>query len=215
VPLVLRAPTGGGVQLAATHSQSFENWYASVPGLKVVTPSTPYDALGLLRSSIEDDNPVVFAENALLYATRGDVPDGEYLVPIGVADVKRTGTDITLVGWAHGIVTLMAAAEKLAETGVSAEVVDLRSLRPLDMGTVIESVEKTGRALVLDENWRTAGFGAELAAEIGYRSSDYLDGPVARVGGTDTPSPYSRPLEQLGIPQVAWVIDEIEKTYGI
>ncbi len=215
VPLVLRAPTGGGVQLAATHSQSFENWYASVPGLKVVTPSTPYDALGLLRSSIEDDNPVVFAENALLYATRGDVPDGEYLVPIGVADVKRTGTDITLVGWAHGIVTLMAAAEKLAETGVSAEVVDLRSLRPLDMETVIESVEKTGRALVLDENWRTAGFGAELAAEIGYRSSDYLDGPVARVGGTDTPSPYSRPLEQLGIPQVAWVIDEIEKTYGI
>ena len=215
VPMVLRAPTGGGVQLAATHSQSFENWYASVPGLKVVTPSTPYDALGLLRSSIEDDNPVVFAENALLYATRGDVPDEEYRVPIGVADVKRTGTDITLVGWAHGIVTLMAAAEKLAETGVSAEVVDLRSLRPLDMETVIESVEKTGRALVLDENWRTAGFGAELAAEIGYRSSDYLDGPVARVSGTDTPSPYSRPLEQLGIPQVAWVIDEIEKTYGI
>ncbi len=215
VPMVLRAPTGGGVQLAATHSQSFENWYASVPGLKVVTPSTPYDALGLLRSSIEDDNPVIFAESALLYATRGDVPDGEYRVPIGIADVKRTGTDITLVGWAHGIVTLMAAAEKLAETGVSAEVVDLRSLRPLDMETVIESVEKTGRALVLDENWRTAGFGAELAAEIGYRSSDYLDGPVARVGGTDTPSPYSRPLEQLGIPQVQWVIDEIEKTYGI
>jgi len=215
VPMVLRAPTGGGVQLAATHSQSFENWYASVPGLKVVTPSTPYDALGLLRSSIEDDNPVIFAENALLYATRGDVPDQEYRVPIGIADVKRTGTDITLVGWAHGIVTLMATAEKLAETGVSAEVVDLRSLRPLDMKTVIESVEKTGRALVLDENWRTAGFGAELAAEIGYRSSDYLDGPVARVGGTDTPSPYSRPLEQLGIPQVQWVIDEIEKTYGI
>lgn len=215
VPMVLRAPTGGGVQLGATHSQSFENWYASTPGLKVVTPSTPYDALGLLRSSIEDDNPVVFAEHALLYGVRGEVPDEEYRVPIGVADIKRSGTDITMVGWAHGIVTLLDAAEKLSETGVSAEVVDLRTLRPLDMDTVVESVEKTGRALVLDENWRTAGFGAEIAAEIGYRCSDYMDGPVARVGGADAPAPYSRPLEQLGIPQTSWVIDEIEKIYGL
>ncbi|MCH7593909.1 MAG: alpha-ketoacid dehydrogenase subunit beta [Chloroflexi bacterium] len=215
VPMVLRAPTGGGVQLGATHSQSFENWYASTPGLKVVTPSTPYDALGLLRSSIEDDNPVVFAENALLYGVRGEVPDEEYRVPIGVADIKRSGTDITMVGWAHGIVTLLDAAEKLSETGVSAEVVDLRTLRPLDMDTVVESVEKTGRALVLDENWRTGGFGAEIAAEIGYRCSDYMDGPVARVGGADAPAPYSRPLEQLGIPQTSWVIDEIEKIYGL
>lgn len=215
VPMVLRAPTGGGVQLAATHSQSFENWYASTPGLKVVTPSTPYDALGLLRSSIEDDNPIIFAENALLYGTRGEVPDEEFRVPIGVADVKRSGSDITMVGWGHGIITLLDAADKLAETGVSAEVIDLRTLRPLDMDTVIESVEKTGRALVLDENWRTAGLGAEIAAEIGYRSSDYLDGPVARVGGADAPAPYTRPLEQLGIPQTQWVIDEIEKTYGL
>ncbi|MCH7642512.1 MAG: alpha-ketoacid dehydrogenase subunit beta [Chloroflexi bacterium] len=215
VPMVLRAPTGGGVQLGATHSQSFENWYASTPGLKVVTPSTPYDALGLLRSSIEDDNPVVFAEHALLYGVRGEVPDEEYRVPIGVADIKRSGTDITMVGWAHGIVTLLDAAEKLSETGVSAEVVDLRTLRPLDMDTVVESVEKTGRALVLDENWRTGGFGAEIAAEIGYRCSDYMDGPVARVGGADAPAPYSRPLEQLGIPQTSWVIDEIEKIYGL
>ena len=215
VPMVLRAPTGGGVQLGATHSQSFENWYASTPGLKVVTPSTPYDALGLLRSSIEDDNPVVFAEHALLYGVRGEVPDEEYRVPIGVADIKRSGTDITMVGWAHGIVTLLDAAEKLSETGVSAEVVDLRTLRPLDMDTVVESVEKTGRALVLDENWRTAGFGAEIAAEIGYRCSDYMDGTVASVGGADAPAPYSRPLEQLGIPQTSWVIDEIEKIYGL
>ncbi|HCV27455.1 MAG TPA: alpha-ketoacid dehydrogenase subunit beta [Dehalococcoidia bacterium] len=215
VPMVLRAPTGGGVQLGATHSQSFENWFASVPGLKVVTPSSPYDALGLLRSSIEDDNPVMFAENALLYGMRGEVPDDEFRVPIGKSDVKRAGTDITLVGWAHGVVTLLDAADKLAETGVSAEVVDLRTLRPLDMDTVIESVEKTGRALVLDENWRTAGLGAEIAAEIGYRNSDYLDGPVARVGGADAPAPYTRPLEQLGIPQTQWVIDEIEKTYGL
>ena len=215
VPMVLRAPTGGGVQLGATHSQSFENWWASTPGLKVVSPSNPYDALGLLRSAIEDDNPVIFAENALLYGMRGDVPDDEYRVPLGVADVKRSGSDITMVGWAHGIVTLLDAAEKLSETGVSAEVVDLRTLRPLDMDTVVESVEKTGRALVLDENWRTAGFGAEIAAEIGYRCSDYMDGPVARVGGADAPAPYSRPLEQLGIPQTSWVIYEIEKIYGL
>ena len=120
-----------------------------------------------------------------------------------------------MVGWAHGIVTLLDAADKLSETGVSAEVVDLRTLRPLDMDTVVESVGKTGRALVLDENWRTAGLGAELAAEIGYRCSDYLDGPVARIGGADAPSPYSRPLEQLAIPQTEWVIDEIEKIYGL
>lgn len=215
VPMVIRAPTGGGVQLAATHSQAFENWWASAPGLKVVAPSTPYDALGLLRSSIADDNPVIFAEHALLYGSRGEVPEEPYTVPIGVADVKREGADITLVGYAHGMVLLNEAADRLEERGVSAEVVDLRSLRPLDMDTVVASVEKTSRALVLDENWRTGGIMAEVAAEIAYRASDYLDGPVARVGGTDTPAPYTRPLEQASLPAAQWVLDEIEKSFGL
>ena len=212
VPMVLRAPTGGGVQLGATHSQSFENWWASTPGLKVVSPSKPYYASGLLRSAIEDDNPVIFAENALLYGMRGDVPDDEYRVPLGVADVKRSGSDITMVGWAHGIVTLLDAADKLSETGVSAEVVDLRTLRPLDMDTVVGSVEKTGRALVLDENWRTGGLGAEVAAAIGYRCSDILDGPVARVAGAGAPAPSSGPLGPLGIHQPQGVSAAMQKT---
>ena len=215
VPLVIRTPTGGGMQLAATHSQSLENWLASTPGLKVVVPFTPYDALGLLRSSIADDSPVVFAEHGLLYGTRGEVPGEYYEVPLGKADVKRAGGDVTLVAFGHGVGAVLEAADTLAERGVEAEVVDLRSLRPLDMEAVVESVRKTNRALVYDENWRTGGFMAEVAAELQERAVDDLDGPVVRVAGADVPAPYNRTLERLSVPDASDIVRALEGGYGL
>jgi len=215
VPLVIRTPTGGGMQLAATHSQSLENWLASTPGLKVAVPFTPYDALGLLRSSIADDSPVVFAEHGLLYGTRGEVPGEYYEVPLGKADVKRAGGDVTLVAFGHGVGAVLEAADTLAERGVEAEVVDLRSLRPLDMDAVVESVRKTNRALVYDENWRTGGFMAEVAAELQERSVDDLDGPVVRVAGADVPTPYNRTLERLSVPDASEIVRALEEGYGL
>ena len=157
VPLVIRAVTGGGGRLGATHSQNFEGWYASVPGLKVCVPSDPYDALGLLRTAIADPNPVIFAEHGLLYGKRGEVPDEYYTVPMGQAAVRREGTDITLVAYGRMVYTSLEAAERLAERGVEAEVIDLRTLQPLDTGTIVQSVEKTNRVVIVEENWRTAG----------------------------------------------------------
>ena len=215
VPLVIRTPTGGGLQLAATHSQSLENWFASTPGLKVVVPFTPYDALGLLRSAIVDDDPVVYAEHGLLYGARGEVPGEYYEVPLGKADVKRAGTDVTLVAFGHGVGTVLGAADQLAERGVGAEVIDLRSLSPLDMDAVVESVRKTNRALAYDENWRTGGFMAEVAAELQERAADYLDGPVVRLGGADVPAPYNRGLEQLLFPGASEIVSSLEKAYGL
>ena len=214
-PLVIRTPTGGGLQLGATHSQSLENWFASTPGLKVVVPFTPYDALGLLRSAIADDNPVVFAEHGLLYSTRGDVPGDYYTIPLGEADVKRVGGDVTLVGFGHGMGAVLEAADRLAERGAAAEVIDLRSLRPLDMDAVVESVRKTNRLLVYDENWRTGGFMAEVAAQAQERATDDLDGPVVRVGGEDVPSPYSRSLERLAVPGASAIVEGLEAAYGL
>ncbi len=215
VPLVIRTPTGGGMQLAATHSQSLENWLASTPGLKVVVPFTPYDALGLLRSSIADDSPVVFAEHGLLYGTRGEVPGEYYEIPLGKADVKRAGEDVTLVAFGHGVGAVLEAADRLAERGVEAEVVDLRSLRPLDMDAMVESVRKTNRALVYDENWRTGGFMAEVAAELQERAADDLDGPVVRVAGADVPAPYNRTLERLSVPDASDIVRALEDGYGL
>ncbi|MFW6174282.1 MAG: alpha-ketoacid dehydrogenase subunit beta [Chloroflexota bacterium] len=215
VPMVIRAPTGAGSQLAATHSQQFENWWASAPGLKVVAPANPYDALGLLRSAIADDNAVIMAEHSHLYGVRGEVPDDHYTVPIGEAVIRQEGDDITLLGLAHGTTIVSQAAQKLTERGLSVEVIDLRTLRPLDMDTVTESVNKTGRVCLVDENWRTGGLMAEVAAEIAYRCADYLDGPVARVAGKDTPAPYSRDLEQSMLPNADQVVEEVEKSYGI
>ena len=215
VPLVIRTVTGGGGALGATHSQMFEGWFASVPGLKVVTPADPYDALGLLRAAIADENPVVYSEHSMLYNVHGDVPDNEYTVPLGSAAVKRAGKDVTLIAYSRMVHIAMEAAEELAGRGIEAEVIDLRSLRPLDMATVVDSVKKTSRAVVVEETWRTGGFSAEVASAIQEEAFDYLDGPVGRVGGVEVPTPYSAKLEAAVIPTAKRVSEAIEKNYGI
>ena len=215
VPLVIRTVTGGGAQLGATHSQSLEGWFASVPGLKVATPSDPYDALGLLRTAIADDNPVIFAEHALLYGVRGEVPDTHYTVPFGQAKIRRPGTDVSLVGALRMVHVAMGAAGILAERGVEAEVIDLRTLRPLDTGSIVESAKKTSRVVVIDEAWRTGGFGAEIASTVQEEAFDYLDGPVGRVGGVDVPAPYSGKLEASVIPSPEKVAAAVSDLFGI
>ena len=216
VPLVIRTVTGGGAQLAATHSQSFEGWYASVPGLKVAVPSTPSDALGLLATAVADDNPVLFAEHALLYGARGEVPDERYSVPFGQANVLRTGADVTLVAYSRMVHVALEAAELLKSTkGIDAEVIDLRTLRPLDTDTIVESVKRTNRAVVVEEAWRTGGFAAEVASSIQEGAFDYLDGPVTRVGGDDIPAPYASALEAASIPNAQRVVEAIEKHFGV
>ncbi len=210
-PLVIRTVTGGGASVGATHSQSLEGWFASVPGLRVAVPSTPYDALGLFRYSMQQEDPVIFAEHALLYGTRGEVPDERYVIPFGRADVKRTGSDVTIVGYARMAVVAMRAAEELESRGISAEVVDLRTLSPLDADTVLESVRKTGRAVVVEETWYTGGFGATVVDLIQARAFDSLDAPVTRVAGAEVPMPYSRYLEQSAIPDENKVIRAVEQ----
>ena len=214
VPMIIRTVTGGGAQLGATHSQSLEGWFASVPGLKVVIPATPYDALGLFRSVREEQDPVIFVEHILLYSTKGQVPDEHYLVPIGKADVKRPGDDFTIVSYSRMVQVALDAAEELAGRGINAEVIDLRSLRPLDIETVLESVKRTGHALVVEEAWRTGGFGAEVASQIQEYAFDHLDGPVGRVAGAEVPTPYSQPLEMLAIPSRESVIEAVEAALG-
>ena len=215
VPMILRTVTGGGGQLGATHSQSFEGWYASVPGLKVVMPSTPYDALGLMRTARKDNNPVIYAEHLLLYGERGEVPDEWYEVPFGQAAVRRSGTDVTLIAYSRMVNVALQAAGALAAKGREAEVIDLRTLRPLDMDTVIESVKKTNRAVVIEEAWRTGGFAAEIASTIQEEAFDYLDGPVARVGGVEVPTPYAGNLEADTLPNADKVVRAIEENFGI
>ena len=215
IPLTIRTVTGGGGQLGATHSQSLEGWYASVPGLKVVAPSTPYDALGLLRSAIVDDNPVIYAEHALLYGAKGEVPDDWYDVPIGSATVRRDGDDVTIVAYSRMARFAEQAADMLLEkTGRKAEVIDLRSLRPLDTDTIVESVKKTGRAVVVDEAWRTGGFAGEVASSIQEEAFDYLDGPVVRVAGANIPAPYSRKLEAAVYPSPERIVQAVERNFG-
>jgi len=213
VPCVLRGPGGVGVQLSAQHSQDLAHWYANTPGLKVVVPATPADAKGLLKAAVRDNNPVVFTEHAGLYRTKGDVPtDPEFIVPIGVADIKREGTDVSIISYSRGTMLALAAAEQLAEEGISAEVVDLRSLQPLDIETVIKSVKKTHRAVVVQEQWLFYGVAAEFAAQIGTEAFDYLDAPVERVAGSFTPMPYSRALELAATPHEADIIAAVKKT---
>jgi pyruvate dehydrogenase E1 component beta subunit len=210
VPLVIRTPSGGMGQLAATHSQSFENWFAYCPGLKVVAPATPYDAKGLLRSAIRDDDPVIFIESLPLYDTKGEVPANEdYTVPIGVADVKREGQDVTVVAYSRMTVIAMQVAQQLEKEGVSVEVVDLRSLRPLDRPTLVNSVKKTGRAVIIEEDWRSYGIGAELAATIQEDAFDYLDAPVLRVAGLEVPLPYAEQLSRASKPNAQDLKDAI------
>ncbi|MGO4692487.1 alpha-ketoacid dehydrogenase subunit beta [Glaciibacter sp. 2TAF33] len=203
VPMVIRTPGGGGQQLAATHSQNLEVWYAHIPGLKVVAPSTPADAKALLTAAIRDDDPVIFLENLALYSTKGEVPDGEQVAEIGRAEVVKTGTDVTVVTYSRATVTALEVARQLEEEGISVEVVNLRSLRPLDRETICASVRKTSRAVVFEDDWLTYGIGAEVSATIGEGAFDYLDAPVRRVAAAEVPLPYSKPLESAALPHAA------------
>jgi pyruvate dehydrogenase E1 component beta subunit len=199
VPMVMRTVSGWG-QLGATHSQTFENWFSSVPGLKVVAPATPRDAKGLLKASIEDDDPVIFIEHSLLYGIRGEVPDTDFREALGRAMVVRKGTDVTIVGYSRMLQVALRAAAQLEELGVSAEVIDLRTLRPLDMDSVYASVRKTHRLVIAEEDWRTIGIGAEIAASAAEECFDALDAPVRRVAMPDVPMPYAKNLELALVP---------------
>jgi pyruvate dehydrogenase E1 component beta subunit len=212
VPMVIRTPGGGGQQLAATHSQNLEVFYAHVPGLKVVAPATPADAKGLLTAAIRDDDPVLVLENLALYNTKGEIPDGEHTVPIGTAAVVRTGSDITVVAYSRGTVVALEVARHLEADGVSVEVVDLRSLRPLDRRTVCASVRKTTRAVILEDDWLTYGIGAEIAATIAEGAFDRLDAPVRRVAAAEVPLPYAKPLETAALPDAAALTRVIHET---
>jgi pyruvate/2-oxoglutarate/acetoin dehydrogenase E1 component len=201
VPLVIRTQQGGGRGNGAQHSQSLEAFFAHIPGLKVVLPSTPYDAKGLLKSAIRDDNPVIFIEHKLLYPTRGRVPEEEYLIPLGQAEVKRAGRDVTIVCYSRAVLLALAAAEQLAGEGISAEVLDLRTLVPLDKAAILDSVAKTNRLVIVHEAHRTAGFGAEIAALVQEEALDDLDAPIVRVAAKDVPIPVSPLLEAQVLPQ--------------
>lgn len=203
VPMVVRAPAGSGTGAAAQHSQSLEAWFVSTPGIKVVAPASPYDAKGLLTASIRDNNPVLFMEHKLLYRVKGTVPEEPYTVPLGQAELKREGKDLSILAYSIMVPRSLEAADKLAAEGIQAEVIDLRTLKPLDKEMISRSVSKTGRALIVHEAPVTGGFGGELAAVIGSSGAfDYLDAPIRRLGGRDVPIPYNRTLERAAVPQV-------------
>jgi pyruvate dehydrogenase E1 component beta subunit len=206
VPIVFRGGNGQAGQLAATHSQSFEAMYAHVPGLKVVTPSTPYDAKGLLKSAIIDNDPVLVMESEKMYGDKGEVPEEEYYIPIGKADIKKTGTDVTLVSFGKILKIGMAAAEALQQEGISMEVIDLRSIRPMDIDTIIESVKKTNRLIILEESWPVASISTEIAYRVQRHAFDYLDAPIRRLTQSDTPFAFSTSLIGAALPQVEDVI---------
>jgi pyruvate dehydrogenase E1 component beta subunit len=207
VPMVLRTTMGASRRSAAQHSQSLHAWFSHVPGLKVVVPSTPYDAKGLMKSAIRDDNPVAFFEDKMMYSTKGFVPEEEYIIPLGVADIKREGEDITIVATSSMVYVALEAAERLQEIGISAEVVDPRTTFPLDKETLIESAKKTSRAIVVDEGYERYGVTAELASVIADGAFYYLDAPVKRLGAMDVPIPFSPVLEDLTVPTADWVIE--------
>jgi pyruvate dehydrogenase E1 component beta subunit len=210
-PMVMRGPSGAAAQVAAQHSQALESWFAHVPGLVVVMPSTPKDAKGLLKSAIRDDNPVVFMENEVLYNLKGEVPDEEYTIPLGLGDVKRAGKDVTIVAWSRSTQLALQAADLLAKDGIEAEVVDPRTLRPLDEDLIFDSLRKTNRCVVVEEGWRYAGFGAEVADRVQRECFDDLDAPVVRVTAADVPMPYSRMLEKAYLPQPEKVVDAVKQ----
>lgn len=211
-PVVFRGPAGVGTQLSAQHSQSLESWYAHTPGFKVVMPAFPADAKGLLKTAIRDNNPIIFMEHAGLYGLQGDVPeDPEFLVPFGKAAVRREGNDCTLVAYSRGVHLCLRAADTLAKEGIACEVIDIRTLVPLDMETVLASVRKTHRAVVVHEEWRNVGFGAELSARIHEQAFDDLDAPVERVAGADVPMPYAKNLERAAIPNDNDVVAAVKR----
>ena len=210
IPIVVRGPAGSGTGAAAQHSQSLESWFVHVPGLKVVMPATPADAKGLLKAAIRDDNPVVFVEHKLLYGAKGPVPDGDYVTPLGVADVKRAGADVTVVATGVMVQRALAAATKAAERGIDVEVVDPRTLKPLDEATIVRSVEKTGHLVIVHEAVKIGGFGGEIAAMVAESDAfDWLDAPIVRLGGMDVPVPYNRELERRIVPQEEDILDAI------
>jgi pyruvate dehydrogenase E1 component beta subunit len=213
VPMVLRTPGGGGQQLAATHSQNLEVWYAHVPGFKVVTPATPADARGMLRTAIRDNDPVIFIENLALYNTKGEVPDGDYTTEFGRAEVVKEGSDLTIIAYSRMAKIALDVANRLqGEEGINAEVIDLRSLRPLDRDTMVASVRKTNRAVVLEEDWLSYGVGAEVAATIQEGAFDYLDAPVRRVAAAEVPLPYAKPMEVAALPGASHLVKVIHET---
>jgi pyruvate dehydrogenase E1 component beta subunit len=211
LPLVIRAPGGGGRQLGATHSQTPDAVFAHFPGLKVVAPGTPEDAKGMLKEAIRSDDPILFIEHATLYQIRGEVPEGDYTVPLGKSKVQRPGSDVTIVTYSKMLEFSMRAADQLAKEGIEAEIVDLRSLRPLDMEPVLESFKKTNRAVVAEEGWRSFGVGSEVAARIYEEAFDYVDAPVKRVAQKEVPLPYNRTLEQMALPQVEDIVTAVKE----
>ena len=211
VPLVIRTPFGAGVNIASHHSQSLEAWFMHVPGLWVAVPSTPYDAKGLLKTAIRGDNPVFFCEHKLLYPLKGMIPEDEYTVPFGKADVKREGKDVTIFATMYMVHKALVAAEQLSKTGISVEVVDPRTLLPLDKATILASVKKTGRIVIVSEDCKTAGVSAEIAAIVAEEAIDYLDAPIKRIAEPDTPIPFSPPLENFVIPDEKRIIEAVKE----
>ncbi|KAB1063807.1 pyruvate dehydrogenase complex E1 component subunit beta [Salibacter halophilus] len=212
VPIVFRGPNGQAGQLAATHSQAFESMYAHVPGLKVITPSNPYDAKGLLKSAIRDDDPIVFMESEKMYGDKGEVPDSEYLVPIGKADVKKEGSDVTIVSFGKIMKVALQAAEELEKEGVSAEVIDLRTIRPLDYETIIQSIKKTNRLVILEESWPMASISTEISYVVQSQAFDYLDAPIRRLTQADTPFAFAKELIDEALPGVEDVVKAAKKS---
>ncbi|MEN8248967.1 MAG: pyruvate dehydrogenase complex E1 component subunit beta [Bacteroidota bacterium] len=211
VPIVFRGATGNAGMLAAQHSQNFENWYANTPGLKVVVPSTPYDAKGLLKSSIRDDDPVIFMESELMYGMKGEIPDSEYLIPIGKADVKREGSDVTLVTFGKIYHEVVKAADELAKDGVNAEIIDLRSVRPIDYDTIIESVKKTNRLVVVEEAWPLSSIASEITYHVQKYAFDYLDAPVQKINNQDVPLAYAPTLIEASLPNAKRTIEAVKQ----
>lgn len=211
VPIVFRGPTGNAGQLGATHSSNFENWFANTPGLKVVVPSNPYDAKGLLKAAIRDDDPVIFMESELMYSDKGEVPEGEYLLPIGVADIKRKGKDVTIVSFGKIMKVALEAAEELAKDGIEAEVIDLRTVRPIDYATVYESVKKTNRCVVVEEANPVSSLATDLAFNIQKNMFDYLDAPVLRVNSMDIPLSYAPTYIEATLPNVKRTIEAVKQ----
>jgi pyruvate dehydrogenase E1 component beta subunit len=211
IPMVFRGPTGSAGQLGAQHSQAFENWYANCPGLKVVVPSNPYDAKGLLKTAIRDNDPVIFMESEQMYADKGEVPEDEYFIPIGKADIKRAGTDVTIVSFGKIIKTAYAAAEELEKDGISCEIVDLRTVRPIDYDTVIESVKKTNRLVIVEEAWPLASISTEITYMVQKRAFDYLDAPIIRINTQDTPLGYAPTFVQAFLPNPERIIKAIKE----
>jgi pyruvate dehydrogenase E1 component beta subunit len=210
IPIVFRGPTGNAGMLSSQHSQNFENWFANTPGLKVVVPFTPYDAKGLLKTAIRDNDPVIFMESELMYGDKGEVPTEEYLIPIGVADIKRAGTDVTMVSFGKIMKVALAAAAELEKEGISVEVIDLRSVRPIDYATVVESVKKTNRLVIVEEAWPLAAISSEITYHVQKHAFDYLDAPIHRVNSIDVPLPYAPTLIDAILPNVARTVKAVK-----